>query len=228
MSNTDFDHFISLSKPFICYSELALKFLKITNKFLQTFNQKEIPAHMVLKNQINFTFNFISCLFSNTGKTFAIHNSKICKSYFFLYQCKISIFMPFLSLQAEWGTFKNSFFLRYVTSHTQFTPIAQHWGDLIFDAFHPDNNKFRIYPFDKSHLSDCLFINTQFRIDNSARERFSKSKFIMEFAQMIFDKMNIYSNLKNFMNEYLPPESCSNNLLLSLFYQKNIRCKILK
>jgi hypothetical protein len=40
--------------------------------------------------------------------------------------------------------------------------------------------------------------------------------------------MNIYPNLRNFMNEYSPPEAYSNNLPLSLDYQKNIRSKILK
>jgi hypothetical protein len=64
-----------------------------------------------------------------------------------------------------------------VTNDIQFTPAAQHWGDLIFDAFEKDNNKFRIYPFDKDQFSDYLFINTQFRRANSARENFSKSKF---------------------------------------------------
>jgi hypothetical protein len=100
-------------------------------------------------------------------------------------------FISSLSLQAEWGTFKNFFFLRDVTDDLQFTLIAQHWGDLVFDAFETDNGKFRIYPFDKYQFSDYLFINTQFRIGNSSKESFSKSKFILKFAQMIFNKRTV-------------------------------------
>jgi hypothetical protein len=116
---TDFDHFISLSKPFIGYPELTLNFLKITNKSLQTFNQNEIRKHIKLKNQVIFISNFISHLFSNTRKTLSTHNLKICNSYFFLYQFKICKLIPSFSLQAEWGTFKKSFFLRYVTNDIQ-------------------------------------------------------------------------------------------------------------
>jgi hypothetical protein len=65
-----------------------------------------------------------------------------------------------------------------VTDERYFTPAAQHWGDLVFDAFETDNYKFRIYPFDKYQFSDYPFINIQFRIDDSAKNAFSKSKFI--------------------------------------------------
>jgi hypothetical protein len=113
-----------------------------------------------------------------------------------------------------------------VTNDNKFTPAALHWEDLIFDAFETDTHKFVIYPFDKYQFSDYLFMNIQFRIANSSREDFSKSKFIDELAQISYDKMNLYPNLKSFMNEHLPPTFT--NLLSSFNHQKNIRSQTLK
>jgi hypothetical protein len=113
-----------------------------------------------------------------------------------------------------------------VTNDIKFTPAALHWGDLIFDAFETDTHKFVIYPFDKYQFSDFLFLKPQFRIANSSREDFSKSKFMYQLAQMLYDKMNLFPNLESFMNEQLPPSFT--NLLSCLSYQKNIRSKKLK
>jgi hypothetical protein len=113
-----------------------------------------------------------------------------------------------------------------VTNDIKFTPAALHLGDLIFDAFETYTHKFVISPFDKYQISDFLFLNIQFRIPNSSREDFSKSKFMYELAQMLYDKMNIYPNLKSFMKEHLLPTF--SNLLSSVNYQKNIKSKTLR
>jgi hypothetical protein len=113
-----------------------------------------------------------------------------------------------------------------VTNDIKFTPAALHWGDLIFDEFETDTNRFIIYPFDKYQFNDYLFMNIQFRIANSSREDFSMSILIYELAQMLYDKMNLYLNLKSFMNEHPPPTFT--NLLSSVSHQKNIRSKTLK
>jgi hypothetical protein len=106
-----FDLLISLSIAFIRYAELTIRFLKITNNYVHTYNHLELKNHISLKNEIIFTFNCITFLFNNFRKSFAYNNTKIANSYFLMYQFNINKFIPSLGLQSEWGTFQNSFFL---------------------------------------------------------------------------------------------------------------------
>jgi hypothetical protein len=115
-----------------------------------------------------------------------------------------------------------------VTNEIQFAQIAQHLGVLIFDALDTNTTRFTIYQFDQYQFSDYLFINTRFRIDNSARDSFSKSKYILEFAQMMFDKMNLYQNLNDFLKEVDLSSTFNNNLFDNFQYQKRIRRGTLK
>jgi hypothetical protein len=139
--------------------ELALNFLKITNNYNQSYDTQETTYHILLINNLTQSFTLFSHLFNNFRKTFATFHKKIADSYFFIYQFNIAKFIPSLGLLLNWGTFKDSFFLRYVTNNVRFTPAALHWGDLIFDTFDTDSHKFVIYPYDKYQFSDFLFIN---------------------------------------------------------------------
>jgi hypothetical protein len=106
--------------------ELALNFLKITNNYVQTYDAQEITNHVLLKNNLIHSFNLFGHLFNNFRKTFATNHKKIANSYFFIFQFNIAKFIPSLGLLLEWGTLKNSFFLRYVTNEVRFTPAALH------------------------------------------------------------------------------------------------------
>jgi hypothetical protein len=150
-----------------------------------------------------------------------MNHTKIANSSFFIYQFNIAKFIPSLGLLLEWGTLKNSFFVRYVTNEVRFTPAALHWGDLIFDTFDTDSHRFVIYPYDKYQFSDFLFINTQLRFSHANQEAFSKSHFLYELAQRIFDQMNFIPFMTSFVHETLHHKF--KDLFDSLSYQKIIR-----
>jgi hypothetical protein len=164
---------------------------------------QETTNHFLLINNLTHSFTLFSHLFNNVRKTFATNHKKIANSSFFIYQFNIAKFIPSLGLLLEWGTLKNSFFLRYVTNEIRFTPAALHWGDLIFDTFDADSHKFVIYPYDKYKFSDFLFINTQLRFSHANQEAFSKSKFLYELAQRILDQMNFIPFMTSFTQENL-------------------------
>jgi hypothetical protein len=215
----NFDYLISLSKPFIRNLELILNFLKLTNNLIQTYNCTEILNHIQLKDNILFSFNIFTQLFNNFRKSFALHHQKITKDYFFLYQFNIGKFVPSLGI-SKWGTLKESFFLRYVTNEIKFSPAALHFGDLIFDPFDTDPHKFVVYPYDKYEFCDFLFLSTQLNVSFATRGSFSKSKFLYELAQKLFDQMNMAPFVINMNNNH----PCKfKNFLDNISYQKAIR-----
>jgi hypothetical protein len=141
--------------------ELTLNFLKVTNNYVQSYDAQETMNHAILINNLTRSFTLFSHLFNNFRKIFATFHKKIASSYFFIYQFNISKFTPSLGLLLNWGTFKNSFFLRYVTNEIRFTPAALHWGDLIFNTFDSDSHKFVISPMiNINSVTFCLSIHS--------------------------------------------------------------------
>jgi hypothetical protein len=83
-----------------------------------------------------------------------------------------------------------------------------------------------ICPYDKYQFSDFLFINTQLRFSHANQEAFSKSKFLYELAQRIFDQMNFIPFMTHFTHENLHYRF--KDLFDSLSYQRIIRSETLR